>query len=88
MTWLPIVFGVAAVGMWLYAVVHWTQALRNRNSEHTTLSHLMNGMKAFDPDNFNAEGQRHQQHFMMGFAGFFVCLVLTVVTMALTQPPV
>jgi len=85
MHWLPILFGIATAGSWLFAAVSWILALRHRIPEQSSLLDLINGMKAFNPDHYTEIGQRHQRHFMMGFAAFFVFMVLTVASMALTQ---
>ena len=85
MHWLPFLFGIATAASWLFAAINWILALRNRVPGGSTLLELMSGMKAFNPDLFTEVGRRYQRRFMMGFAGFFVCMVLTVASAALTQ---
>lgn len=75
---LSVVLIAVGVVVWLLAAVSWIRAVSHRKSEVPLSALVLSGMKAFDPDNFTAEGQRHQRRFMIAFAMFFVVVFLGV----------
>lgn len=78
MDWIAFVPVPFVAGAWLFAVVNWILAIRHRVPEQSLASHIFQGMKAFDPDNFTPEGQKYQRRFLIGFAVFFACAALSV----------
>lgn len=71
------ILGTLAFVAWLVAVVSSIRASRHRAPGVSLISLMTKGFKFFDPDSFDAEGQVHQQRFMVAFAAFFIVGGLT-----------
>jgi hypothetical protein len=80
---LAAVVGVGAILSWLYVFVHWLKALGHRRPDISISSMLVNGMKAFDGNNFTEAGQAHVRAMTRGFIAFFLCLFLGIAVAAL-----
>ncbi len=72
---VKIAFGLGFVS-WMVSMVSWGLAVRHRVEGQTLFSHVFNGTKAFDSDNFKEQGKPHQFRMMCAFAGFFVSVLM------------
>lgn len=84
-----IAVGIVTATCWLGALVSWLYMLGNLSGRRTLGSMLMNGMAAFDPENFTDAGRVWQRRYVRCFAGFFAAiaaLALLAVLAARTAP--
>ena len=79
MEWIAFIPVPFVIATWLFAVVNWILAVRHRMPGQSLASHILQGTKAFDPDNFTPEGQKYQRRFLLGFGLFFLAAALSVV---------
>jgi len=80
---ITIVFGVAAFGAWLSALVHGVWSLAHLSGKNSLGQMLFNGIRWFDADNFTPRGQQLQRRFVQSFAGFFLCVLGLIAAAAL-----
>ena len=72
---LGVLVGLAAFSSWVYAVWHWTRALRHRLSDVSLSTLVFNGLKSFDVANFEAAGHQHVRAMTRGFVAFFLSVL-------------
>ena len=81
---LVVVFGTTLFVCWLWAAYNWIRSLGHLKPGISVSTMLLNGIKAFDADNFTEEGRPYVRSFVRGAMGSFLCVLAAFAVAAVT----